>query len=235
MTAQSTLLYQLQTVDLNLAKRRTRLKEIAALLGNNQKVAAAQAQVAAAEAKLKPYQVRSRDLELEIKSVAEKIKTTNDHLYSGKVRNPKEMQDMQEEITSLQKRQSQLEDTLIETMLHVDEEQAALDESQANLKQVIATEAGEQVSLHDEQERLQAEVKQLDENRKIAIPTIEQTALQKYESMRVAKKGQPVALLQNGSCKLCGVEQTTNITHKVQQGRELVMCLSCGRILATAP
>jgi uncharacterized protein len=233
-TAQATLLYQLQTIDLNLAKRRTRLKEITALLGDNQKVTDAQSKLTAAENALKPHQVRSRDLDLEIKSVAAKMKTTNDHLYSGKVRNPKEMQEMQDEITSLQKRQSQLEDELIETMLYVEEAENAIKAAQNELNTITATAAGEHTDLRAEQERLQNEVRQLEETRKGAAQAITPAALQKYESLRVAKKGQVVAPLSGQSCKLCGVEQTSSIVQKVHQGQELVQC-TCGRILAMVP
>lgn len=232
MTAQATLLYQLQTLDLNLAKRRARVKEIAALLGDQTQLTTAQSALASAETALKPWQTRSRDLDLEIKGIAQKIKETDSLLYSGKIRNPKEMQEMQEEIASLHKRQGQLEDELIDAMVHVDDGQEVVKVAQANLKTVMATLAGSQLDLHAEQERLTAEISDLEARRKAAVQAIDPAALQKYESMRPAKRGQPVAPLAGESCKLCGVEQTSSIVHKVHQGHELIFCLSCGRILA---
>jgi predicted nucleic acid-binding Zn-ribbon protein len=232
MTAQATLLHQLQGVDLNIAKRRQRLKEIAALLADDQATADARAALTKAEETLRPSQVRNRDLDLEIKGLIEKIKNTNDMLYSGKVRNPKEMQDMQQEIESLQKRQSHLEDEMIEVMMRVEEGQASVEQAQDQFKQVMATAAGNKVDLHNEQERLMGEVRSLEATRGAASQLIEPAALQKYESMRVAKRGQPVALMIDEGCKLCGVQQTSNIVVKVREGRELVPCIGCGRILA---
>jgi predicted nucleic acid-binding Zn-ribbon protein len=54
-----------------------------------------------AQKTLTPLQSRARNLELEIQSTSEKIRLTDQQLYSGKVRNPKELQEMQQEIQSL--------------------------------------------------------------------------------------------------------------------------------------
>jgi len=232
MTAQATLLYQLQGVDVNITKRRQRLKEITSLLADDKTTADARAALTQAEESLKPWQVRNRDLDLEIKGLIDKIKTTNDMLYSGKVRNPKEMQDMQHEIEAVQKRQSHLEDELLEVMLRVEEGQATLEKAQGQLKQVMAVAAGSKIDLHNEQERLTGEVRSLEATRGAAAQLLEPSALQKYESMRVAKRGQPVALMVDEGCTLCGVQQTSNIVLKVREGRELIPCMGCGRILA---
>lgn len=235
MIPQATLLYQVQLLDLNLARRRNRLKEIAVLLKDSAKVVEAQGQFASAETALRPWATKSKDLDLEAKGLAQKIKETNDRLYGGKVRNPKELQEMQDEIVSLQKRQRQIEDTLIDAMLHVDEAQATLDAAREHLKLVSAEDSGSKMDLQAEQERLKGEIAKLEVQRKTAADVVTPAALQKYESMRVAKKGQPIAPLMGESCKLCGVEQTTTITQKVHQGNELIYCLSCGRILAMVP
>ena len=232
MTAQATLLYQLQTVDMNIAKRRLRLREIATLLADDKATADARAVLTSAEDTLKPLQVRNRDLDLEIKGLVEKIKTTDEMLYSGKVRNTKEMQDMQHEIESLKKRQSQREDEMLEVMVHVEEAQAVVEEAQKQLKQVMVLAAGSKVDLHDEQERLTGEVRKLEAMRGTAAQVVEAAALQKYESMRVTKRGQPISLMVDGGCKLCGVQQTNNIVVKVREGKELVPCIGCGRILS---
>lgn len=232
MSSQAQSLYQLQTLDIALSKRRVRLKEIAALLGDDHKVAEARTALTDAENVLKPLQTRSRDLDLEIKALVDKIKAADERLYSGKIRNPKEMQDLQNDITSLQKRQSHLEDDLLELMMRVEEAQEGVDRAQAALKAALALQAGEQLSLRNEQENLTAEVRQAEAERKAAAQHIAPGTLKQYEALRIAKKGGAVvAPLVGESCKLCGVEQTTSIVQKVHQSQELVPCWSCGRIL----
>jgi hypothetical protein len=231
LVSQATLLYRLQTLDLTLAKRKARLAEIAAILSQDESVAQAHRRLDTANQELKPWQTRTRDLDLEIKSVAQKIQATDGALYSGKG-SPKEFQDMQEEIASLKRHQSQLEDAMLEAMMHTDEGQAAVAEAQRALDQAKAMWAGSQVDLLAEQQRLEQGAAGLEAQRQQAASAIEASALAKYEAMRIRRRGQAVARLEGDSCATCGVEQTSMIAQQVRQGAELVYCNSCGRILA---
>jgi predicted nucleic acid-binding Zn-ribbon protein len=233
LVSQATLLYQLQTLDLTIAQRRARLTEIDAVLGKDESVALARQRLEAANQALKPWQVSTRDLDLEIKSLAQKIQTTDRTLYSGRIGNPKELQGMQEEVASLRRRQGQLEDELLDAMLRTDEGQATVTDAQRALDAAQAAWAGSQTDLLAERQRLEGELADLEARRQRAVSTIEAASLSKYESMRLKKHGQAVALLDGDSCALCGVEQTSMIAQQVRQGAELVYCASCGRILAT--
>ncbi len=232
MASQATLLYRLQTLDLTLAKRKARLAEIAAILSKDESVAQARHRLDTANQELKPWQTRTRDLDLEIKGIAQKIQVTDKALYSGKGGGPKELRDMQEEIDSLKRRQSQLEDEMLEAMMHTDEGQVAVTAAQQALDQAQAAWAGSQVDLLAEQQRLEKEVADLGQQRQQLASTIEASALATYETMRVKRKGQAVARLDDESCATCGVEQTSMIAQQVRQGADLVYCASCGRILA---
>src|SRR5450755_1471534 len=108
--SQATHLYRLQIMDLALGHVLNRLDEIEKILGANEEVLGARQVLEAAEKVLLPWQANALNLDLEIKSVALKLQTTDQQLYAGKVTNPKELQDMETEIASLKRRQSQLED-----------------------------------------------------------------------------------------------------------------------------
>src|SRR5690349_11413307 len=101
---QADALYHLQEIDLQITQAQKRLTEIATALADNQVLNDAQNQVQAAQTTLTPLQTKARNLELDIQSNTEKIRVTDEHLYSGRVRNPKELQDMQQEIQSLKNR-----------------------------------------------------------------------------------------------------------------------------------
>lgn len=234
MVSQATFLYRMQVFDQTLTKRRARLAEIKAILGKDEQVVEARNQLEAAEKALKPWHTRARDLDLEIQSVAQKIKTTDQTLYSGKISNPKALQDMQDEIASLKRRQSQLEDQLLEAMLQGEEGQTAVAGTQKQLNEVQALWKGTQVDLLAEQQRLESEVATLEAQRKEAAAAIDRDSLNSYETLRAKKHGQAVALMEGDSCIFCGVEQTSMIAQKVRQGKELIYCGSCGRILATS-
>src|SRR5690606_32754045 len=89
---QAEALYHLQEVDLSIAQAQKRLGEIAAALADNSLISEAQSQVDQAQETLTPLQAKARNLELEIQSNSDKLRLTDQQLYSGNVRNPKELQ-----------------------------------------------------------------------------------------------------------------------------------------------
>ncbi len=100
MTLADALLH-LQDLELALVRGQKRLQEITAALGNDAQVSAAQAELTTAETTLSPLRARARNLELEIQGNTQKAKASEDQLYSGKVKNTKEMRDMEAEIAAL--------------------------------------------------------------------------------------------------------------------------------------
>lgn len=232
MASTATLLYRLQALDIAITQRRTRIQQINTLLSSDERVLQAQKVLDEAEKTLKPIQTHARDLDLEIKTLAEKIKLTDDNLYSGKVKNPKEMSEMQEEIASLQRRQSQLEDELLDTMMKADEGQAEVANAQTALADANSAMASTQTDLLAEKGRLESELIGFEAQRVQGTATIDAESLKIYESLRPRKAGHPVALLQGNSCTACNIEQTSMDAQQVRQGKTLIYCSSCGRILA---
>jgi predicted nucleic acid-binding Zn-ribbon protein len=232
MANQSAELYRLQKVDLDVMRHRARLREIEAKLNGDETVARAMQELDAAQVALKPWQTRARDLDLEIKSLADKVKSTDADLYSGRITSPKALQELQEEINSLKRHQSTLEDNLLEAMMEVEAHQGQVNDSQQALDNARGALASQQTDLIDERTRLQAELTKLDEQRKGKAASIEPATLVIYDRLRQRFKGQAVALLQPDGCSMCGVEQTSMNVQAVRSGRTLAYCESCGRILA---
>ena len=229
---QADALFHLQEIDLGILQAQKRLNEIAATLADNQAIANAQTEVDAVWSDLSPLQSRGRNLELEIQSNTDKIRQTDQQLYSGSVRNPKELQDMQHEIQSLKNRNSELEDALLETMLKVESAEAVVEQKQADLRQVTAEWESAHQHLLDEQQKLQAEVNTLQQKRQEALSAVDPDSLKTYNTLRPRKNNQPVALLINGSCSVCRVEQDRAVISETRKGQKLTYCISCGRILA---
>jgi predicted nucleic acid-binding Zn-ribbon protein len=228
---QASELYRLQEIDLNVHQRHKRLEEIAAQLADNKALTDAQQQVTNDQQTLTPLQSKVRKLEGDIQSNTAKIRETDEALYSGRVRNPKELQDMQNEIQSLKKRNQELEDVLLETMMSVDTAEAALKDSTAQLETIGAQFELANKNLIDEQKRLKSEGSALLKNREQLIPTIDPNVLKVYNNLRPRKNNQPVAVLVNQSCSVCRVQQDMNVIQEVRKSESLTYCSSCGRIL----
>jgi predicted nucleic acid-binding Zn-ribbon protein len=116
-------------------------------------------------------------------------------------------------------------------MLSVETAETILSEKQADLKQLTSQSENDQQHLIDEQKKLHQEIKSLQQKREGALPPITADSLKVFTALRPRKNNQPIALLVNGSCSVCRVEQDMAIIGEVRKGQKLTPCTSCGRIL----
>ncbi len=231
LVSQPDALLQLQDTDLTILRDRKRLREIAETLANDETLQKAQAGVDAGQARLAPLRARSRDLELEMQSNEEKARTSEQQLYSGAVKNPKEMEDLQHEIQALQRRNSDLETMLLETMMAVEEAEAQLEEAQAGLEAVLVSRGDEHRQLLAEKASLEQDIAATQTRRAQVLTGITPENVALYDSMRSRKHNQPIAIMEGNTCSICGVAQTMAIEREVRQGNTLVHCSNCDRIL----
>jgi predicted nucleic acid-binding Zn-ribbon protein len=226
-------LLHLQDIELAFVRGQKRLQEITAALADDAQVSAASAELQAAEGAVVPLRAKARNLELEIQSNTQKANASEDQLYSGKVKATKEMQDLQAEIEALRRRKTELEETLLETMMSLEEAEATQTSAEAHLASVRASRGDAMQALIDEQTTLQAQIATLREQRKPAMAAIPPDVMSRYSALRQPKNYQPVSVLRDESCTVCGVEQTMAIVRQVQLGQSLATCLNCGRILVS--
>jgi len=224
-------LYQLQKVDLALLKHRKRLKAIATALQDDERVLHAQQQVAQAEAALKPLQQQARELEAQVQATNSKRKASEQRLYSGNVKNPKELQDLQNEIDALGRRKDGFENQMLEVMVETEDAEGELAARRDELQQVTQTWEGEHTDLLSEQETINRQVAKLSDEREALADKLPPDLLKRYEALRPKKGNQPVALLQDGTCSACGIAPNAERAKLIRQSDELLNCQSCQRIL----
>lgn len=226
-------LYQLQSLDLEISARQARLAEIEAAYGDDRVLRRAQRQVKEVQAALAPQQVQVTNLDLEIKGLDSKTEGAENRLYSGAVTNPKELQDMQEEVASLKRRRAVLEDQMLEVMIAVEEQSAALESAETRLKKLRSRWEADQKALAAEKQALEAELSTLTAERATAWSALDADTQAAYQTLWRRMNGRPVATLNaDGVCERCGVAQTTAVVQQVRRGdRKLAYCAGCGRIL----
>lgn len=231
MSSRAAALYALQEIDLEMAARRRRLAEVQAALGESLAVRQARAEVAAAQAELHRWQTRQRDLELEVASLAGKLAETEALLYSGRIRNPKELSDLQAELAALGRYRQAREDELLEAMLNVEEQMEALAAARRRLAEVEATTATDQANLRAEAAQIEARLKTLADERELHLMGINAADLAVYEALRERKHGQAVARIEDGACSACGDALPSSRLQQARQSEDLVTCANCERIL----
>jgi predicted nucleic acid-binding Zn-ribbon protein len=224
-------LYQLQLVDSEHQDKSRQLAMVNAGLGESDEVIRAQEAVGETETSLGQLKVQLRALEIEIAGVSAKLKQNQDRLYSGRVRNPKELSNLQEEAAALRRRRSELEDGQLDLMISIEEAEAELAERQARFNQIEAAWRDEQARLQADKDDLELRLLELEEQRDGMRPRIGAADLDRYDGTRSRLGGTAVARLKKGICTACGVDVPTSMARAVERGDGMHDCPICGRIL----
>jgi predicted nucleic acid-binding Zn-ribbon protein len=183
------------------------------------------------EAAYRRGQARLQDLELKMAALENKIRTSEQRLYSGTVRNSKELENLQQELNYLRRRKGTDEDSLLEAMIGVEEHEAAWEEAQTHWGSVEAAWTDSQAELCLERDELVARLAELTEMRVAREGAVDGTDLNTYENLRRRKGGTAVARLRGNLCTSCHVEVPSSQSQKARHGEALVFCGSCGRVL----
>jgi len=223
-------LLTLQSIDRESTADRQRLVKIEQALGEDESLARARQTLEDAQRVMQKHSIHQKDLELEIQGVVSKATASEKRLYSGTIKNPKELSDLQSEIAALKRRRQSLEDDLLEVMIALEEAEAHRDSAQARLTEVEQAWSTKQLELRAERETLSARLQELAGERENLLPRIDQRVLGIYDELWRRKGSLPVAQAKGGACSACGVSISSSTEWKLRQG-ELIQCNNCERIL----
>jgi len=224
-------LYRLQLLDSRIDEIRGRLEDIRITLENDEDLRKAKDQVAKTETTHKSAQEKLKRAEAEVEKQKVKIEQAEASLYSGNIKNPKELQDLQNESASLKRYLETLEERQLEAMLEEESkeqsEQVALD----TLEKVKARLADQNVTLMTEQKDLDKEFERLESERQAALAPLDTDLLTVYEQLRQNRRGLAVAKISDGACVACGATLTPSQNQSARSTNQIINCPTCGRIL----
>jgi len=225
-------LYQLQELDLELEAKERALKQIVGQLGQNQAVVRVRHKLETERQHLEELKRQQRFLEGEVDDIVTKLKTAEDQLYGGKIGNPKELANLQQEVNVLKGKRNQLEDKLLEAMEQVEQSTADVATVTEELKTVETDWQNQQQRLSAEMEQLKTILADLEHKRQLQSAEIDPKAVEFYHELR-KQKGEAVARVEQGVCQGCRISLTTTELQRARGG-SLVQCSSCQRILFLA-
>lgn len=228
--SQAQVLYDLQQIDTEIRTKKQRLGEVLRLQKEPPALLAAREKAVAAEADLGSWRARHKDLTLEIATVADKAKRSEERLYSGVVKNPKELNDLQHEVEALGRRRATLEDEALQVMMTVDERQTISGAAATERDRLAEEFAASVVHLQAEQQTLALQLNRLLDKRKKQITLAQPALLKVYDQLIQEKRGLAVAGLRANKCQGCQVTLSASTIRAAGQG-QLVRCDSCDRIL----
>ena len=87
----------------------------------------------------------------------------------------------------------------------------------------------------EDETELLGELKALEDRRTEIVGRMGGDAFQRYEKLRVPKKGRPVSRLVEGACEGCGIQLNPTEQGHIRVAKDVRCCSSCERILVDAP
>ena len=225
-------LYQLQEVDLDIESNERALSQIASQLGESQAVVRTQNQLQLEQQRLEELTRKQRSAEWEIEDIVTKLTAAEEMLFSGRIKNPKELTNLQHEVDALKARRDQLEDKALDIMDQVELSETSVARISNQLETLKAEWQRQQQQLSNDLERLKAILSDLRHKRQLLADEIEPQAIEFYQELR-KEKGTAVARVEQGICRGCRISLPTTELQQARSGN-LVQCSSCGRILFLA-
>jgi predicted nucleic acid-binding Zn-ribbon protein len=224
-------LFALQETDLAIDGTVARLTEIEAQLGETEELIDARQRADQWREQLRPLEEKQKGLDWEAEEVRGKAAAIENKLYGGSVRNPKELEDYQADLTSLRGRLSRREDALLEAMLELDDAEAGLKQAEAALAEVEESWKAQQASLQEARAKLEGEIEGLEAKRARQVDGMDAAAVSLYDVLREHRQGTAVAVVERGLCQGCRISLPMSVVQKARAGVGLVQCVSCERIL----
>jgi len=224
-------LYRLQQIDGQLDTAQASLHNVERQLLDNSAAVAAEQVVAQASEHHNQLARILREAEDKSYETRIKIEVSETSLYGGKIQNPKELQELQNEIASLKRLMVSLEDKQLEAMMESEEAEAKLMWANEELHEVQKHHVEQNAVLDGEKSKLLRQIEKLEAERKAVLPTISATDIGFYEQLRKSRNGVAVTKIVSKACTACGTTLTAALVQATQSTGQLVRCPTCGRIL----
>ena len=229
MTTAETLL-DLQDNDAVVDRLTRRLADISAALHETDELTAARSARQTADEIVTRQRAQRKDLELADGALETKIKQAEQRLYSGLVKNPKELLDLQNDIASLKRQKDVLDDQLFNAMVALEESEATLTACAGAYARIETDWRASQNGLIREQAEAEAELAKHQLAQAELRAELAAADLALYDQLRRRKGGLAVVELNGSICSGCGVRATAHVMQQINQ-EQISRCGNCERIL----
>ncbi len=222
-------LYELQRIDSEIQYEQEALDGIKRQLGESDDLIEAKARFTATTEHLAEIDKQKRDMEWQVDELRQNISQINDKLYGGKIKNPKELVSLEQEMGIFKTKLSQKEDELLDLMGEEEATKKKISSEKALVEKMETDWQKEQellaVNKADTEERLV----NLNKKREAVAAEIDSESVKLYEGIKL-KKGLAVVRVEQGRCLGCRINLPMSEWQRVRTGN-LVQCSSCGKIL----
>lgn len=224
-------LFRLQQIDTQMDQATNRIREIEKAINENPILDQAFNNLKEAEKEYKVQQKALLDAEDSVRAQRTKIEQTESTLYSGKITNPKELQDLQNETTALKRYLQVLEDRQLEAMIENDEKRDKYESASSQYQAISEKVKEENQVLLKEKQGIQKDIERLSLEKQSLLSSIDLDMIALYQQLRQKKRGIAVAKITEKTCSACGSILTPATIQSAHLSSLIIYCPSCGRVL----
>jgi predicted nucleic acid-binding Zn-ribbon protein len=192
------------------------------------------------DGRVRDAQIRVDDLTREQKKAdadVEQVKSRRvrdqDRMDQGLITNPKDLERMQQEMVSLQRRISSLEDTELEVMEQLENAQAELTDLTSQLADTDERVRATTTSRDEKAAGIHEQTKATSEERKVLASSVPEDLMTLYAKLRKQKGGVGVGALLARRCTGCGMVLNASDLGVIAKSPfdAVIRCEECDRIL----
>jgi predicted nucleic acid-binding Zn-ribbon protein len=195
-------------------------------------LAASAAALTAIKSKGQHLEMDRKKLELDAGTRRESINRLKTQQYE--TRKNDEFRAMGNEIERYEKEIQQIEDQELELMDQAEKSKTELGIEEKNAAGARESVARQMADLDAKGKALDSQLKQLSEERTELASKVEEDLLNRFERLFASKGDAAVVALEHEVCTGCHMKVTAQTAHRVKNGKEIVSCEQCGRILYAA-
>jgi uncharacterized protein len=216
-----------------LAHRRTTLPELERIASLQSRQSTLDDDIVRAETEDSDLGREQARVDADVEMVRSRMERDQKRLDTGQVGSPRELENLQSEIASLHKRQSDLEDAELEVMEQRETIEAQLTALRAEQGQVTTDLAAALTDRDAAWAEIDAETEKATAQRGELAAGLPEDLLALYERLRASSGGVGAAALHRGRCEGCHLQlNTTDLNHlRDAPEDEVVRCEECRRIL----
>jgi len=228
---QRTFLYQLQLLDIELDKKERRMQEIKNILSFSEDIKKIEKDISLVDTEKKNQSHELRKIADEAELIQAKIKKSEQTLYDGSIRNPKELQSVNTEINSLKNRLSFLDEQQLEIMYIIEGVESQLSILQNSLNDLIKSKNEKNKNLLDEAENIDKNIQKIKTEKNPILSQISNEFLTMYEKLRKTKNNIAVSMIVDNACSVCGNGLPPMEVQKAKSSIDEIFCSVCKRFL----
>jgi predicted nucleic acid-binding Zn-ribbon protein len=228
---QRTFLYQLQIIDNELDKNQKRLSEIQAILNYKKDENLIRAEIDKLETINKNKNHELKKISDEASTIQNKKTASEKSLYDGSIKNPKELQSVNQEIESLKNRLSNLDEEQLDLLFQIESLEEQIKSKNNDLDLLLEKKNKQKELLLVDIEKIEKENNKLLVDKKPILSQIEDEYFNQYKKLRKTKNNIAVSQISDNACSMCGNGLPPMEVQRAKSSADEVFCSVCRRFL----